>query len=540
MIDSPDYIVEQLAREKASLPSDRQEIQQHLIELGYISLLKANVVTENEILVAQDHFLADVRSSGYFQASELEAFQLQGKRYLVRRLLREVTDIDEGLCLDQLPREGTVNLASRIIHYRLDLFGLWSHAIDVKYSRINSLSQLQIIGEYAQVSPLEAINQLADIEGFTRRLLALYKEEQFILTFHSPNADRSIHSEELNRRTAFKNQLKEDFGDKSDFFIFLRKEVLKSREKKIDFNFLEKERLNPFKNFVVRLIQIHQWQDGFYSGLLDSDMGDLTLKSFLDAIQFYNQSRERDFIKAHRIIIHVGKGYFLFNALFFLQEYMLEDDPSSLDASQSKVLDVITHNLSEADDPTQVAFQENLEQLKSEVYESPDSAPKERNGLLQRIYYGIKRIVRKALRFAKRIFKWILEKAKKAWRFLKKLFTHLFEDLRNGIVAFADGLKFLLGKRIIQSSSHEGSIVSAFKMDGDSNHLVSLGAVPLISEHVQQVNYSVNAMSFALSIVGGVLKIVLHIVNALSWPMLLFTIIKVYKKISESFKKLEL
>jgi len=540
MIHSSDYIVEQLEREKASLPSDRQEIQQHLIELGYISLLKANVVTENEILIAQEHFIKDVRNSGYFQASELDALQLQGKSYLVQRLLRLVTDIDEGLSLNQLPSEGTVNLVSRIIHYRLDLFGLWSHAIDVKYSRINSLSQLQIIGEYANVSPLEAINQLADIEGFTRRLLSLYTEEQFILTFHSPNADRSIHAEEFNRRAAFKNQLKEDFGDKSEFFVFLRKEVLKSSEKKIDFNFLEKERLNPFKNFVVRLIQIHQWQDGFYNGLLDCDMGNLTLKSFLDTIQFYNQSRERDFIKAHRIIVHVGKGYFLFNALFFLQEYMLEDDPSSLDASQSKVLDIITQNVNEADDSSQVAFQQNLEQLKSEIYKSPESAPKERKGLLQRIYYGIKRIVRKALRFAKRIYKWILEKAKKAWSFLKKLFTHLFEDLKNGIVAFADGLKFLLGRKIIQSSSDVGLIVSAFNLDGDSNHLISGGAVPLITGHVQQVNYSVNAMSFALSIVGGVLKIVLHIVNALSWPMLLFTIIKVYKKISESFKKLEL
>jgi hypothetical protein len=31
----------------------------------------------------------------------------------------------------------------------------------------------------------------------------------------------------------------------------------------------------------MRLIQVHQWQDGLYNGLLDSDMGELTINSIL-------------------------------------------------------------------------------------------------------------------------------------------------------------------------------------------------------------------------------------------------------------------
>jgi hypothetical protein len=47
-------------------------------------------------------------------------------------------------------------------------------------------------------------------------------------------------------------------------------------------------------------------------------------------------------------------------------------------------------------------------------------------------------------------------------------------------------------------------------------------------------------MEFALSVVGGVLNIVMKAFSVLSWPMLIFSIIKVFKHISESYKKLEL
>ena len=75
----------------------------------------------------------------------------------------------------------------------------------------------------------------------------------------------------------------------------------------------------------MRLIQVHQWQDGLYDGLLDSDIGELTLKSILSAIDLYNVIKNRQ-IKTHRVLTHVVRDYYLFNGLFFLQEYMVEDD----------------------------------------------------------------------------------------------------------------------------------------------------------------------------------------------------------------------
>ncbi|TAJ12071.1 hypothetical protein DMA11_14395 [Marinilabiliaceae bacterium JC017] len=538
MSDNPDFIIDRLDQELATLPAANNESRQHLIELGYIPLMKTNALHSIDVVKASDQFLSEALSSGLFPSAEIEQLKQQGKDYLIRQLLRKATDIDEGINIPTLPMEGAVNLITRIIHYRLDIFGLWPHAIATRHTSINTLSQLKVIAGYAQCSPLEAINFLSDMEAFTRRLLSIYEEKDFILTIHSQQVSGDL-KKKLDRRFAFKRQLIEDFGDRNDFFIFLRKHILKERENKIDFDFLKKEARNDFKQFIMRLIQIHQWQEGFYDGLLDSNMGELTLKSFLDAIDLYNKANNR-WIKPHRIITYVEDGYFLFNALFFLQEYMIEDHAPQQRKEDDLVLSAMADNLAKADEGTQLAFQQNMEQLKKEIRQGAETPPKERKGFLHRVYYGIKRLIKKAAKLAGKLFNWIVDKVKEGWKFLKKLFTHFFEQLSEGLKAFIDGIKFLIGRRAIHTASENNFIISSFSIDGDAVSLVSTGAVQLIPSHLRQVNYWVGAMQFSLAIAGGVLKIIMQALNALSWPILLFTIIKVYKNISKSFKNLQL
>ena len=90
------------------------------------------------------------------------------------------------------------------------------------------------------------------------------------------------------------------------------------------------------------------------------------------------------------------------------------------------------------------------------------------------------------------------------------------------------------------TKNDEGLISSVIRMDGDCFNIVAGNSGGIIHEHSKKIKYNVTSMEFALTIVGGVLNIVMKAFSVLSWPMLIFSIIKIFKNISESYKKLEL
>ena len=526
------YIVTQLGKELETLPSRKNEITQHLVELGYIPLQKANALKFTDVKAAQEQFMEEVRSSGLFSEDQLHILSVRGREFMLGTLLRRLTDIDEGIVLDALPARGETNLVTRMVHYRLDLFGLWPHDTGKPLSNL-TMEKLDEIAGFAHCNRLEAVNHLADIEQFTKRLLETHPPESFILVFRSPKVT-SETKKKLDRRHAFKRQLIEDFGDRTDFIRDMARNVLKNNPKKVDFNFLQRVANDPFKRFVMRLLQVHQWQDGFYSGLLDSDMGQVTLESFMQTIGFYNQTDGRH-IKTHRAITYVHQGYFVFNSLFFLQEYMVEEDQTG---SGNAILQSITNQLQVAGEDERSDFNDNLHKLKKDIYKDSEKEPKERKGFLQRIYYGIKRFIKKAFRFIRKIYTWIKDRVEKAWGFLKGLFRDFFENLQVGIRAFIDGINFIFGRKEIESHTFGESIVSKFSIDGDSFSISTKEISQVLEEHLQTIGYNINSMKFTLAIVAGILKLIIGMVSIITWPLLLMNIIKIYRNISEAYREL--
>lgn len=526
------YIVSQLEKELETLPARTNEITQHLIELGYIPLMKANALMVSDVKQAREKFLEDVQSSGLFSPRTIEVLSLQGKEFLLSTLLRRVTDIDEGIVLEKLPATGETNLTTRMIHYRLDLFGLWPVDVAAPFSGV-TLQKLEEITDYAGGSQLEAVNHLADVEQFTRHLLEKHPPERFILVFRSPMV-KSETKKALDRRHAFKRQMIEDFGEKTDFVKYMAQNILKNRPEKVDVNFLERETNDRFKRFIMRLLQIHQWQDGFYSGLLDSDIGQVTLESFLQTIDFYNETDGKR-IKTHRVITYAHRGFFVFNSLFFLQEYMIEDKKTG---SGDTILEHIGTQLQNAGEDERRDFNKNLHKLKSDIYNESEKQPKERKGFLQRIYFGIKKLIKKAFRFIRKIYTWIKDKVEKVWGFLKGLFRNFFENLQMGIRAFVDGISFIFGRKSIESRVLNEMIVSKFSIDGDSVSITSREISLVLGEHLRSVGYNINAMKFTLAIVAGILKVIINMVSIITWPLLLIKIIKVYRNISETYREL--
>jgi len=222
----------------------------------------------------------------------------------------------------------------------------------------------------------------------------------------------------------------------------------------------------------------------------------------------------------------------MFNALFFLQEYMLEgaqeNDPRG---SEEKVWEQLSAQVRDAGVRAQQSFQANLEKLKSDIYAATSRPPQEKLGLLKRIYFGIKRIIKKAFRFIRKIFNWIKTHAEKAWNFLKKLFTGFFDHLATGLRVFIDGLKFLIGKKYVVTQEHAQMIVSRFRLDGDTVSICYQASTPLIPQHISQAQYQLGSLQFSMAVVGGVLKIVLHTLILIAWPFILITIVKVFRNI---------
>ena len=537
MIEDTEYIIERLTKELTTLPEQKNRCIQHLTELGYIPLFRVNTLLPGEADLAKAEFIKDAKASGFYPETVFGQFT-EDDEDVITDMLGRAVDIDEGFVFGMFPASGEQNLISRIIHYRLDLFGVWEFPVSNPFNSV-TIARLKEISEYANCNPLEAANLLSDVEHFTQKLLKENPEERFILTFRPATTVNESLTQKLNKRHRFKQQLIEDFGERSEFFKYLHKNILKKNSGKIDLAFLQKEALNPFKRFVLRLIQVHQWQEGLYEGLLDSDIGEVTLNSIHNAINLYNVTKRKS-IGTYRVLTYVTDGYFLFNALFFLQEYMVEDVQNKyIGDAESMIISDVLDSTKNAGQRSLNTFQKNLELLKTEITAASAQKPKEKKGFLKRIYFGIKRFFRKVVNFSKKIFHWVVQLGKKIRGILKKVFGHFFTKLAKGIRAFVDGIKFLFGKKSIVTVNGKAVISSVICIDGDSVSLALNNATQLIDKHVKKIRYQTTSMIFSLSIVEGVINIVLKAISVISWPLIIFSIIKIYKNISESYKNIE-
>ena len=538
MSDVLDDIILKLEVEAATLPDKESRCTQHLIELGYLPLNKANALTEKAIDDAKVLFLQEALASGLYPLQTWDVAPSFHENEFIAYLLDMATDIDEGFIFEKLPAQGAISLHSRILHYRLDIFGLWPHPVSKAYDIINSKAALSVVGEFLDCEPLTAVNMMAGVEKLTRRMLDIHPTEDFILTIKPRTQVEKSLQRSLNKTRRFKKQLMDDFGERTEFFKYLNKEILKDNPNKVDFNFLNRELLNPFKQFVMRLIQVHQWQEGSYTGLLDSDIGEVTLRSILHSIDLFNASSDKN-IREFRVVTHVVNDYYLFNGLFFLQEYVVEND--DVNNPEQIILHDLMQNLQQADDRELNAFEINMAVLKTEIANATEAQPRERKGLLQRVYFGFKQFLKKVVKISKMIFRWVVELAEKFRDILKKVFGQVFDDMYTGIKAFIDGMKFLLGRKSTITSNEESMIASVIRIDGDCYNIVSGGTANLLIEgHNKAIQYAVKSMHFALTIVGGVIRTFLNAIAVFSWPLLVFTIVRVVRNIKESYQKIKL
>jgi hypothetical protein len=125
---------------------------------------------------------------------------------------------------------------------------------------------------------------------------------------------------------------------------------------------------------------------------------------------------------------------------------------------------------------------------------------------------------------------------------LKGVFRDFFKNLKTGIKAFLDGIKFILGNKTSLTMADGASdwLITRFRLDGDVVSIANSLDKDLIKKHADTNRYMVSTLGFALTVVSVIVKLVFKALNFLTWPLLLINIVKAFKSIKASYQTLYL
>lgn len=505
-----------------------EELVQHLSDLGY---LQAEHAADNpSIQQALYAFESEIRHSSLFTLSQLnKAKQLYEEGWLLQ-LLRRLVDLDEGLELKSLPEAGRTCLEARMINYRLGLLGLWEHRAIESLGELTTagLQKLQNYGRF--VSRLEAINSLADIQGFTQRMIQVWGGENMISVFYIENHQSSKQHVSLK----FRRRFKKDFGSDEKFYNSMLTHVLQAKEKEVDYSYLDAKSKTDLNHFLIRLLQVHQWADGTYSGLLDGDLGEKTMDSLRTMVEIYNEDEDTADVKFKELVAHVGQGFYVMNTRFLLKHYMTEKS-SAQRIDTEELFDQL--NTAKTDD--QEAFMSNMDEVLVDAQQrSEEEIYGGRRGVLKRVYYGVSRVFRQLFAHGKKFFRWVVKGFKKMFGFLRDLFAKVLKVAGNALKMFLKGLLFLVGRKPVVSHQGEGLLLSQIQLGGDSFTLASnLASAKSIIAHSRLVSNTLYSLGFCLEIVEQVIKLLKYLTGVvITWPLFLIQLFKAFKEISEKYK----
>jgi len=309
----------------------------------------------------------------------------------------------------------------------------------------------------------------------------------------------------------FKAQLKRSLD--ADFYKKLRLQVFESRSK----NYLQKLELNPFNGFLIRLIQVRQWMNGYYYGKLDSQPADRTFQSIVELIEEEDLKR----LRLKYVLTKLGsstEGYWLLNAQYFFDCVCeLEEQASTKNTAEliKEYEDQFDKDPIYKNEVTDAAWKSITAEIEEGIQET--------NTEIRRFYYGVKTLARSIGRVIHKLFLRIVRGVKSFIRIFKNFIKILYKEIREGIRKFFEGMEFLFGKRQIETANSADKIlVTKYDFDFDVRVWASPD-IPLndYKEHMLKCSGYAQNMRFSLKLVAKVLKWSFTLATgALTWPKL--------------------
>lgn len=575
-----------IAKDIDSIQGDDLNIDmlQPLIDLGYLTLeqCKPENIHRNTFLeIAVKQFRKDYETYRlHTKRFTFEPFDKEHYHHYRTNLNEAETDFiqkavsfEGGFIISELPTFGKVTLASRIVHYRLEIFGLYGkashHGIDAPFTN-ESLEKLQILKGFWE---WEAIGDVSVLNWLGR--LNVLIEQIF---------------EELNKD---KNR------NKKDIFV-LEDGTFDTTRFGIDKHDTLEELLCHYE-FMARLFQIHLWVNGLYHGAIDgviksngskqeqrkaqrktkreerrqnrrnrrnqsdedndADKIDAeaekeeafsTENAIVEMVRYLNESEdiERPNNKPFEVDYFYGKwnntATYRINVINILERtraLQIKDNSESI----AEIIDKNdAKNNSEEDKIRNQLFDKNgrfSDLVKKELVLRKDNFLK---GTRRKIYYGIqqfKRVFRRIIG----VFKKIGDFFKKAFNVIKRISILVYQEVKEGIKVFIHGFSFLVGKRRIatkrvpknqniseiERDNLPENIVTKFDLDCDIKQFVCKGlSEKEIKNHNEKCQNQINSLSISLIVTAIVLKWVLILAtNAVTFPTILLMVGKTLRRV---------
>ncbi len=327
----------------------------------------------------------------------------------------------------------------------------------------------------------------------------------------------------------FKAQLRRSLNE--SFYQEIRQKVFRDRRT----DYLEQVASSPFNLFLVRLIQVRQWMNGYYYGRLDSQPGDRTFQSIVE----FTEEEDLKKLRLKYILTRLGqnqKGFWLLNVQYYFDCLVTLDHKASSETSTSLITlyekEIEKENGIFNNKRTKKAWEEyNLE-----LQEGLDG-PAHR---IRRFYFGVKSLIKSIGRVIHRVIRFLIKGVKIVLRILKNFIKIIYKEIREGTKNFFDGMQFLFGKRSIETVAPNGSIVlTNYGFDFDTTVFMSTNLPQeTLNLHIQECMKRTHNLHFSLTLCGKVLKWVFHIAtSSLSWPRLAIKIAFYFKGLIIKFFK---
>lgn len=524
-----DALLAEAEQQAAEFGDDSAEVIQHLRDLGYLNQLPFGAVNREATLsVALSEFENELLASTLISKQEIQSLKALYSDAFAEEMLRRLMDLDEGIPIKQMPQQGEVNLSSRLIHYRLGMYGLYSLNAAHTFG-FTSMMGLQTLKHHLSISSnLEAVNQLANKEGVLKRILSIYGNERCLMFVHvSSNEMKDLNFETKKIRSTrdFYHRLSHDFELKPHYLAGFKRDILNRDRDKVKWEYVKGRSTDELTNFIIKVLQVHQWMDGFYEGKTDGEIGSLSLNSIADLLKFYNAGNDDD-LSLKSMLYYIGKGYFVFNALTLINNYVIEDAPESRDADVIKSLTIQSGRLNESD---RAKFEANLNSvLDSAKVELHQQKQKAKMGIGKRVYFGIRSFLKKLFRIGKRLIKMILHHLKKIFKQLSDFFKRILEYGKQALKSFIQGIKYIIGRLPVITETEQKLAVTHAEFMGDTLSIVSDQLTKQgIDSHYEKVQEVQRSAQFSVAIVGEVLKLLKYMLKGfVGWPILILQLAK--------------
>lgn len=497
--------------ESDGLKEGLQELVQHLADLAYLEEMALNNFQVSNELPAdlaealQVYWREDTQLAAEFNSRTIDPHDAAFAEFLpvLNERLSLLTSFDGELKLNQGLAIGDRNIYTRIIHFRLKVYGLYSLPTSEPASdaTIIGLCKIQILlknwdmNEYRQaVFGRSADSGLLNSCGNAYHLLEqlIKNKKRPLLFYRFTSADVPLAKIPYiwlaDNKLVFSKEKKE-------FKSRMRhagRPISEWKEEEVK-DLLAYDDWNLFSSY---LFQVVLWMNGYYYGRLDGLWGEKTHQALTEFLAQEDMPRDEH-------LIPIEGGLWVLNVQSVAQRLLSYQNAASLTDQEDYLADVAEETQSPVRLSDEVA-QENEKKART-FFEKIKS-------IGRRIYYGARSLIASAIKGVKKV-----------WQFLRdevigpaaSFFRHLFRQIRQAIKSFFEGVRrfihFVLHKPVI-TLADQHFVIARFDVDFDAMQYVSANCpTATITAHRDMVSRLTHQLAMFMLIAGKAIGLIVSL-----------------------------